>query len=351
VAEKCFLPEINVLMQGEKVLKALAEKNNKNPSIVLDFKNAPFVDKLENRLMDVLLDSEGPIRDMCHHILKAGGKRIRPLIVLYSGMIFSEPSQNLMDAAVAAELIHMASLVHDDIVDNSLLRRNRPSINKIWGNEYAVLCGDYLFAKAFGILSEKRLIKSMNFMVEAITNMCHGEIRQASDRFNFNVSIESYYIRIAKKTAIFLQSCAKSGSSIGGANEKDIETIGEYGLNIGYAFQIIDDILDFCGEVDVMGKEKYEDLRQGNITLPVILLMNKDAYRNWLLEMVEGRRINEKDIDNICNALKESGVLDESSEIAASHIKKAKKCLDLLPKSNYTDFLYNLSNMLQSRIN
>jgi len=338
-------------MQGEEVLKALAEKDNKKPRVVLDFKNVPFVDKLEGRLMDALSDSEGPIREMCHHILKAGGKRIRPLIVLYSGMVFSEPSQSLMDAAVAAELIHMASLVHDDIVDNSLLRRNRPSINKIWGNEYAVLCGDYLFARAFGILSGKKLMKSMSFMVEAITNMCHGEIRQAGDRFNSNVSIESYYIRIAKKTAIFLQSCAKSGSSIGGADEKYIETMGEYGLNIGYAFQIIDDILDFCGEVDVMGKERYEDLRQGNITLPVILLMNKEEYRNWLLEIIDSRRLNDKDIDEICAALKKSGVLDESSEIAASHIKKARKCLDMLPKSSYTDFLNNLANMLQSRIN
>lgn len=332
-------------------MKALAEKDNKKPRVVLDFKNVPFVDKLEGRLMDALSDSEGPIREMCHHILKAGGKRIRPLIVLYSGMVFSEPSQSLMDAAVAAELIHMASLVHDDIVDNSLLRRNRPSINKIWGNEYAVLCGDYLFARAFGILSGKKLMKSMSFMVEAITNMCHGEIRQAGDRFNSNVSIESYYIRIAKKTAIFLQSCAKSGSSIGGADEKYIETMGEYGLNIGYAFQIIDDILDFCGEVDVMGKERYEDLRQGNITLPVILLMNKEEYRNWLLEIIDSRRLNDKDIDEICAALKKSGVLDESSEIAASHIKKARKCLDMLPKSSYTDFLNNLANMLQSRIN
>jgi len=338
-------------MQGEEVLKALAEKDNKKPRVVLDFKNVPFVDKLEGRLMDALSDSEGPIREMCHHILKAGGKRIRPLIVLYSGMVFSEPSQSLMDAAVAAELIHMASLVHDDIVDNFLLRRNRPSINKIWGNEYAVLCGDYLFARAFGILSGKKLMKSMSFMVEAITNMCHGEIRQAGDRFNSNVSIESYYIRIAKKTAIFLQSCAKSGSSIGGADEKYIETMGEYGLNIGYAFQIIDDILDFCGEVDVMGKERYEDLRQGNITLPVILLMNKEEYRNWLLEIIDSRRLNDKDIDEICAALKKSGVLDESSEIAASHIKKARKCLDMLPKSSYTDFLNNLANMLQSRIN
>jgi len=338
-------------MQGEKVLKALAEKDDKKPGVVLDFKNVPFVDKLENRLMDALSDSEGPIREMCAHILKAGGKRIRPLIVLYSGMLFSELSQNLMDAAVAAELIHMASLVHDDIVDNSLLRRNRPSVNKIWGNEYAVLCGDYLFARAFGILSEKKLMKSMGFMVEAITNMCHGEIHQAGDRFNSNVNIESYYIRIAKKTAIFLQSCAKSGASIGGADDKDIEIIGEYGLNVGYAFQIIDDILDFCGEVDVMGKEKYEDLKQGNITLPVILLMNKDEYRNWLLKTINSRRFNDDDIDKICNALKESGVLDESSEIAASHINKAIKCLDVLPKSNYTDFLYSLADMLQSRIN
>lgn len=338
-------------MQREKALKVLDEKANEKQGVFLDLKKVPYAGELEERLLDALADSEGPIREMCTHILNAGGKRIRPLIVLYSGMVFSNPSRKLMDAAVAAELIHMASLVHDDIVDNSLLRRNKPSVNKIWGNGYAVLCGDYLFAKAFGILSENRLVRCMNYMVEAITNMCHGEIRQAADRFNLNVSIENYYVRIAKKTAIFLQCCAKSGSCIGGADKKDIETIGEYGLNVGYAFQIIDDILDFCGDVDVMGKARFEDLRQGNITLPVILLMNKDKYRNWLLEMIDGRSIDDSDFEKICQALKDSGVLDESSKIAAGHIKKAVNCLDSLPKSHYTDFLYNLANMLKSRIN
>lgn len=340
---------MKALVENNK--KVLTEDNNNKTGIILDFKSIPFADKLELKLLEALSDSEGPIREMCTHILNGGGKRIRPLLVLYSGMVFSKPSQHLFEAAVAAELIHMASLVHDDIVDNSLLRRNRPSINKVWGNEYAVLCGDYLFARAFGILAEKRLMKSMNYMVEAICSMCHGEIYQAGDRFNCNVDIEDYYARIAKKTAIFLQCCAKSGSCISGADEKNIEVIGEYGLNIGYAFQIIDDILDFCGEVDVMGKARYEDLRQGNITLPMILLIKNNVYSDWIVNVIDSRKLDEDIIERICLALKESGAVEESFSIAATHIAMARRCLDRLPQSGYTGFLYSLADMLQTRIN
>jgi len=150
------------------------------------------MDRIEAELYNVLSDSRGAIRDMCFHMLTSGGKRIRPVLVFYGGLMFSGPTDELVYAAVAAELIHMASLVHDDIIDNSFLRRGRPSLNKIWGNHFAVLCGDYLFAKAFEIMARKKLIKCMDYMVEAIENMCQGEIIKAESRFKTDAGIDDY---------------------------------------------------------------------------------------------------------------------------------------------------------------
>ena len=213
-------------------------------SVKFDAEQIPGIEAIEIELYNSLSGSQGTMREMCSHILNAGGKRIRPLLVLHSGLGFGTMSNHLVKAAVAAELIHMASLVHDDIIDNSSLRRSRPSINKIWGNQFAVLCGDYLFSKAFGIMSSNRLMRSMDLMVEAIQNMCEGEIVQAGERFNPLISQERYYEIIGMKTAIFLSCCCKSGAAISGATKLQVHMMGEYGLHLGYAFQIIDDILD-----------------------------------------------------------------------------------------------------------
>lgn len=330
-----------IIQKKESILQTIKFNSNSLASIEL----------VEKKLNDALSDSQGAVKDMCTHILNAGGKRVRPLLVLYSGLIFSDEIDELIYAATAAELIHMASLVHDDIIDDSSLRRNKPSINKIWGKHFAVLCGDYLFAKAFGILSKNRLIKSMDYMVEAIQNMCEGEILQAENRFNHCVTLDMYYRRIAKKTAIFMQCCCKSGAAVGGADELQVRMLGEYGLNLGLAFQIIDDILDFCGDVDAMGKPGGEDLRQGSITMPLIFLMQDDRYENWIKEILGERNITGHHIREITRKLKETGMIEKSFKTALSHIEKAKHSLGMLAESEYTGRLYKLADMLKARMN
>ncbi len=314
------------------------------------YKNAGL-ETIERELYNVLSDSKGPVRDMSSHILNAGGKRVRPLLVMYSGLVFSKLTKEIIQAAVAAELIHMASLVHDDIIDNSYLRRSRPSVNKKWGNHYAVLGGDYLFAKAFEVLSSNRLMESMDYMITAIKNMCWGEINQAEDKFRWEVGMKEYYERISRKTAIFLECCCKSGAVAAGADKASIEAIGEYGLNLGIAFQIIDDILDFCGDPDTMGKPVGEDFRQGNITIPIILLQRNQKYKNWIKDLCEKKEVSDEIIQDVLAALKDVDAIGQSFSIAETRINRAKKCLDLLPKSEYSEVLYNLADILKSRIN
>ena len=316
-----------------------------------DTDKIPLKEMIEKEIRNSLSDSEGIISEMCSHILNAGGKRIRPLLVLYSGLIFSEPTREIMLAAAAAELIHMASLVHDDVIDGSPMRRNKPSINKAWGNHYAVLCGDYLFSKAFCILSGNRLMKSLDLMVEAIRSMCHGKILQAEDKFKQDIGIDAYYERIAKKTAVFIKCCCKSGAAAGGAGDEQVQILGEYGLNLGLAFQMIDDILDFCGDSGVMGKPKGEDLSQGILTLPVILLLESKNYGSWLKDIISRRDFSSKIMNEIVSVMQRTGIISKSFSIAVSHIEKAKYFLSLLPCSRHVDFLHEMADMLQARTN
>ena len=311
----------------------------------------PEIEVIETELLSILSDSRGGVRDICSQLLGAGGKRLRPLFVLYSGMIFSPLAQELVNAAVAAELIHMASLVHDDIIDNSSLRRSKPSVNHSWGNHIAVLCGDYLFAKAFGILSKNRLIGSMDYMVYAIENMCQGEILQACSKYDFNINVDTYFDCISKKTAIFLECCCKSGAFVAGASEDCINTIGEYGLNMGLAFQIVDDILDFCGDEKMTGKPKFEDLRQGNITLPVLTLLNNEQYRSDIKELIIGKSYSNEVLEEVAEVMIETGIIRASFDIASNYIKRAKACLMMLPQSQYITHLYNYADVLMRRVN
>lgn len=326
-------------------------KNSKVKHIYINTSYNKDIELIEEEIYKKISDSEGVVREMNEHILKAGGKRLRPLLVLYSGMIFSEGSQELMDAAVAAELIHMASLVHDDIIDKSDLRRNKPSVNNKWGTHCSVLCGDYLFAKAFEILSNKKLSNAMCLMVEAIKNMCNGEIEQSKDRFEKDISIERYYDRIIKKTGILIQNCCKVGAGIGGANDAQIQAMGNYGINMGIAFQIIDDILDYRGNVNSMGKPKGEDMLQGTTTLPIILLKKDERYSEWIEEVISGGKFSLEILDEINIALESSGVLEESYEKAKIHIKRARRSLEIVNNNEYTEFLDSLAHKVLNRKN
>ena len=306
---------------------------------------------IEEKLVEVLGDSRGTVRDICFHILNAGGKRVRPLLVWYSGLMFGTDSEDLIRTAVAVELIHMASLIHDDIIDGAEIRRNRPTVQKKWGNHRAVLGGDYLFAKSFGLLADSGLLKPLGIMVRAVQDMCQGEISQDEDQFNPKVSRECYYDRITKKTAVLLEASCKAGALVGGASEQQTESIGRFGLNLGLAFQIIDDILDLCGDESKMGKPKYTDLIKGNLTLPIFLLMEQPQYREWLLGVLEGQDLSQRTLAEIEGAVKKSGVMRQAFQIGVSHLGQARGILGEFPESLARQFMENLTYMLEARAN
>ena len=306
---------------------------------------------VEDKLQIVLSKADGLIQQTCVSLLQSGGKRIRPLLTLYSGMCFAPLNPLMIQAAVAAELIHMASLIHDDVIDKSTTRRGKPTVNSLYGDHAAILTGDYLFAEAFNILSTHQLLSSMSYLVEAIQAMCEGEVNQANEQFSSTVSLQHYFQRITKKTGKLLVACCQSGAILSGASSEELTQMQEYGLNIGYAYQITDDLLDISGDTESLGKPIGADLVNGNITLPILYLLDNPIYGNWLREIMKTRKISRQGGQSIKEALIGSGCLEQAYATATQCIDNAKTSLDKIPSSSYRSTLVHLADSILQRTN
>ncbi|WP_407310702.1 polyprenyl synthetase family protein [Desulfosporosinus sp. SB140] len=304
---------------------------------------------VEDQLQNILSKADGLIQQTCLNLLQSGGKRVRPLLTLYSGMCFAPLNPLMLKASVAAELIHMASLIHDDVIDKSETRRGKPTTNFLYGDHAAVLTGDYLFAEAFNILSSEQLLLSMKFFIEAIQAMCIGEVNQAEEQFSVIIGTDHYFKRIAQKTGILLAACCQSGAQLANASSEEIICLREFGLNIGYAYQITDDILDFSGNTESLGKPVGADLLNGNMTLPILYLMDNPIYGNWLKEILKTREITDQGLFSINEALINSGCLEHAYSTATQCVNKAKANLSKIPASPYRTALINLSNSILQR--
>jgi heptaprenyl diphosphate synthase len=308
----------------------------------------PGLLEVEEALHSIFAKAEGVTRDICLS-LNSGGKRIRPALVILSGLCFSDLSFEMVNTGVAAELIHMASLVHDDVIDKSFTRRGKRSVNAVYGNRYAVLAGDFLFAKAFSILSSYNLAKSMKYFTDAIEQMCDGELNQAEDSFDYKISIDRYFKRIAQKTGILISSCCRSGASVAGADDEYVNILRDYGMDLGCAFQIIDDILDFNGDETKLGKPVGNDIANGDITLPVILLIQNPFYNSKIIEIINAGQITKDSIKYINDMLKESGAMEKAYEVAKSLINRTKSRICNVPDSIYRSYLIQIADGMLNR--
>lgn len=305
----------------------------------------PELQTVEEELYKTIADSDGPAKDICLYALQAGGKRIRPTLVLLASKCFSREQVPLkaIPIAVAAELIHLASLIHDDIIDGADSRHGKLSVNSRWGNKIAVLAGDTLFAKAFEILSRYGLHDVLELMVEAIKDMCSGEIEQAMDSFNPDQEEDGYYRKISKKTAKLLAVCCQSGSLISAPGREYADTLREFGLNLGYAFQITDDILDLTGEKEKLGKPVGLDLAQGTLTLPMLTLLKNPDYGTWFKRIITEQKQGAEIIMELKKVMVESGALQYAQEKALAFSQAAIALLDTIPNGESRDILSQLA--------
>lgn len=304
---------------------------------------------VEDKLQDSFRRADGIIKETCSKLLSSGGKRLRPLLTLQSAQCFGPLNTSTIQAAVAAELIHMASLIHDDVIDRSDLRRGMPTTNSEHGNLIAVLTGDYVFAEAFHILSSEHLQSCMSYFVEAIKSMCDGEVQQADDRFNLTIGANDYFKRITQKTGVLLASCCQSGAATAGASQEEIQHLRDYGLNLGYAYQIIDDILDITGDSQITGKPVAADLINGYITLPIIYLLENPLYGPWAQEILQKKELSTSDVLKIVQALISSEALDETFATALHCAQSAIRSLEQIPSSPAMAFLTDLTHTVLYR--
>jgi len=262
--------------------------------------------------------------------LKGSGKMIRPALALLSGKFYEYNHDHLLAMATAVEVLHTATLVHDDAIDKSAVRRGRPTINEMWGAEEAVLLGDYLFATAGELTASTRNMRAIELFASTLKTISGGEIEQAFNSFNLNQERSQYFRRIAKKTASLFSMSTESGAALSQAPEESIQVLIEYGYNLGIAFQIVDDILDFVGTEEELGKPVGSDLAQGTLTLPALIVMERYPEDSPVKRFFADRGKKENialAIEMVCS----SPIIEESYQVASDYRDRACRNLGSLP--------------------
>ncbi len=282
------------------------------------------------------------------HLLKAGGKRIRPLFVLLSGHFGQYDRNSLIKIAIALELIHMATLVHDDVIDDALTRRGEMTVKSKWDNKIAMYTGDYIFSKGLMIVTEFSVPSVHRMLSNAIYEMVKGEIEQIKDLYQTSISLREYFRRIKRKTALLISVSCELGAAVSGATPKTTALLRKFGYYVGMAFQITDDILDYVGTEKELGKPAGSDLKQGNITLPAIYALCHSERRAELHRWITLKQI-EDNIGEIIAIIRNSGGIEYSRKMARRYLQKAKVCLNQLADIPAKESLLNITAFIEER--
>lgn len=291
----------------------------------------PELEAVEQELHRQLASETPLLAELGTHLLRGGGKRLRPALVLLSAKLFEYVPERLIPVAAAAELIHMATLIHDDIVDRAEMRRGMPTVNHKWGDDVSVLLGDYLFAKAFSMLAETGDNRIVRMMADVVFRMSGGELEQINRTFDLDRDIESYLVHIDKKTAYFIGECCRIGGLLGRASPVELDALRRYGFSLGMGFQIVDDILDVKGSTDELGKARGTDLQSGVMTLPILYALRHEVYGEELAALIKARRFDEASLERAIAILHETGALEQSQQTADSYLQMARDSLQELP--------------------
>jgi octaprenyl-diphosphate synthase len=304
----------------------------------------PEMAQVEEKLNQVTRDAPAGLAEQLSYVLKNGGKRLRPALTLLAGKFYNYNVDLLLPAAAGTELLHTATLVHDDTVDASDLRRGKLSVNQLWGNANAVLLGDYLFAASARMTAETGNIRVIRLFAQTLMNICTGEIQESLNPFNR--SRERYFQAIGNKTASLLSTATESGAVLSDAPETAVQSLKTYGYNLGIAFQIVDDILDLTGKRETLGKPVASDLARGVFTLPAILILecgDSDVVKDVL------SKDPKRSTEFLTEMVRNSSAIEESYVIAHSFCSRACSALEQLPRNSVYDCLTALVNYVAQR--
>ena len=300
-------------------------------------------------LVEHLSSDVALINQMSHYIIGAGGKRLRPLLLLLCARASNYQGQHHHLMAVVIELIHTATLLHDDIVDESSTRRGKDTANEVWGNAASVLVGDFLYSRAFELMVEPGSMRIMQILSKATNEIAQGEVMQLLNCQNSDLTESEYYQVIERKTAVLFQAATQIGGVLAGANPEQEEALRQYGLHLGNAFQIIDDVLDYESDAQTMGKEVGDDLSEGKTTMPMIYAMEHadESEQQLLKQAIDNADTTQ--IDQVIKILNKVGAFDYTRAQAQKSADLAKAQLSALDDSEFKQALELLCELSLKR--
>lgn len=306
------------------------------------------LDKVKERIGAISRVDFNWLSEQLGYVVKSSGKGIRPALTLLSGKFYRYNLEYLLAMAASVELMHTATLVHDDAIDKSNVRRGQATIYKIWGEEAAVLLGDYLFAKAGEAVSDTQSPRVIKLFSQTLAVISGGELSQLLGAFQTNQNRENYFQRISGKTASLFSLSTESGSILSEAPETAIRSLKGYGYNLGIAFQVVDDILDFVSDEDTLGKPVGSDLAHGTLTLPAMLLMEHYPEDNPVKEIFEGID-RERNTTRAIEMVRNSTIADECYKIASDYCDHARQNLRELPENSNRAVMETLADYILIR--
>ncbi|NGP43705.1 heptaprenyl diphosphate synthase component II [Bacillaceae bacterium SIJ1] len=302
---------------------------------------------IEKTLEKTVFSSEETLQEASTQLLKAGGKRIRPIFVLLSGRFGSYDRSISEKVAVSLEMIHMASLVHDDVVDDAKLRRGQETVKSKWDNRIAMYTGDYIFAKSLELMTEIESVQAHQRLAYTIVEVCKGELEQVREKFDWEQSMRVYLRRIRRKTALLIAASCQLGALANDAPIDAVRALYRFGYNVGMAYQITDDVLDFTGTEKQLGKPAGSDLAQGNITLPVLYAIQNPEVKQHLRHLIAQH--TSESVNQAVNVVLQSGGIRYSEQLSDRYLQKALTSLEVLPNTRAKKTLKDIAEYIGRR--
>jgi octaprenyl-diphosphate synthase len=291
------------------------------------------------------------IPDLARHLIDSGGKRLRPLLTLAAARAGGYGGDHHVKLAAAVEFIHTATLLHDDVVDESALRRGKVSANLMWGNKPSVLVGDFLFSRAFQLMVETGNMAVLDILAGASAVIAEGEVMQLKSSNNLGVGEDHYLRVVAAKTAALFAAAAESGALLCGRGDAFVTGLKDYGLNLGIAFQLVDDALDYSGRQALMGKSVGDDFREAKMTLPLILAYARAAQADkpFWKRVIETGNQTEADLDRAITLIEQTGAMQETMARARAYADAAKQSLAVMQAGPVRDALADIADFCVER--
>ncbi|WP_438318434.1 polyprenyl synthetase family protein [Sporosarcina sp. FA9] len=315
-------------------------------SLYSDFrKDLDYIEKELERAVD----SESPIiRQASLHLLRAGGKRIRPIFVILASKFGTYSLEDVSKVAVSLELVHMASLVHDDVIDDSDMRRGLQTVKARWDNRIAMYTGDYIFSRALSSIGEIEVPAVHRLLSRTMLEICKGEIMQIEQQRKFDQSIRDYLRRIKRKTALLLSSSCELGALVSNASPSVVRKMSRFGYYAGMSYQIIDDILDITSTDEELGKPAGSDLLNGHLTLPVLYIKDDMEFRPFM-ERSFDKTLSQSDREKMLTYIRKSGAIEKAQAVSDKYLQKALKEIKGLPNSDARKAFFQIARFIGKR--